>query len=180
MTDAEILSEMIREEALRPVSAQRSVELREEQADDSKVTISQIPTDAVIINADMFTAPTSIFKNSRHECKRADYVIISEEKKRIVYIEMKQSRASSGEEVFLQLLGAKCFIAYCREIGRGFWGYEDFLKDYQERFILFSHTSTEKRRTRLSRVYASPQNSIPKKYLTMPGQKHVQFDEIAG
>lgn len=179
MTDTEILLEMIKEEARPRIQANHSIELREKQEQDSKVTISKIPRDAVVIKADIFKEPKSIFMNSRNECKRADYVIISEEKKRIVYIEVKLEKAHSGKDVIRQLWGAKCFIAYCREIGIGFWENSDFLKNYQERFIVFSHTSARKRMVRLPRIPASRSHNAPGNPLKLPGVRHIPFDEIA-
>ena len=77
-SDMKILSELIKDDALIPPHREYgkpAVLLRERdpQAQDSKITIRGLPEDALIINADVFAAPKEIFKNTRHECKRADY-----------------------------------------------------------------------------------------------------------
>ncbi len=92
MTDTEILSEMIKS----PVQTSEEygkllVKLYETQAPDVNVEIRDLPEDAVIIKADDFPPPDTIFKGEKGECCRADYILISEKEKCILYIELKQN-----------------------------------------------------------------------------------------
>jgi len=66
MTDSDILLEMIKEEALISLDEEhdkKKVVLIEDQVPDSKVTIKNVPPDALVIKVDLFPAPTPIFKN---------------------------------------------------------------------------------------------------------------------
>lgn len=105
------------------------------QYPQSLTKICGLPDNAIVIKVDAFTAPDAVFAGSHDECKRADYVIISDAagKKVIVYIEMK-ARKGSEKAIIQQLKGAQCFIMYCREIGRSFWKKQNFLEGYRHRF----------------------------------------------
>ncbi len=79
----EILSQLIKKHALIELETEQSkkprVTLKEPSAKYSFVIISNMPDDALVIKADEFESPSSIFNGKHGECKRADYVIISEE-----------------------------------------------------------------------------------------------------
>ncbi len=101
MSDTEILDRLIREDARVPTETRHDrivAELREDRA-DSCVTLRGLPSDAFVIMADRFPSPDTVFKGEKGECKRADYVVISERKKCILYIEVKRTSDSWTEEV---------------------------------------------------------------------------------
>ncbi len=179
MSDAEILIQMFKDTAL--VQKQKPyrkwmVELQEPQAEDSKVSIHHLPEDALIIKADAFRAPDTIFQGKHGECKRADYVIISAERKRIVHIELKRSKASKNA-IIKQLKGARCLIEYCRAIGKHFWDEPHFLDGYQHRFVSIGRTSISKRPTRISKRNSA--HDTPERMLTLQAPHHLQFNELA-
>lgn len=83
MTDMDILSQMIKDSALVQLGdnyGKPFVKLIESQAPDSLATINHLPADSIVIKADEFRSPNDVFKGEKGECKRADYVLISEEK----------------------------------------------------------------------------------------------------
>ena len=89
MPDMDILSQMIKGTTLvQPEEeyGKQLVKLSEPQAPDSKATIRNLPADVMIIKVDAFRSPDDVFNGGNGECKRADYVIISAEKKCIIYI----------------------------------------------------------------------------------------------
>ena len=155
MTDIEILNELIAPSAKIPLSAQHGkfhVDLKEPQCLDSEVTIRDLPSEAIVIKADSFKSPDSVFAGARGECKRADYVIIAEKDGRIfvIYIEMKKTKGQLNH-IVQQLAGTQCFVRYCREIGKAFWMQSGFLDSAQHRFVSIGHTSIPKSKTRIDR-----------------------------
>ncbi len=187
MTDTQILSEMIADAALETITPRAYgqseqnlkyvVDLREPKEPDSMVTIENMPEDALVIKADVFHSPDSVFKGSKGECKRADYVIISETKKRIIYIEMKRT-SDEWNKIVKQLMGAQCFISYCQEIGRAFWEDRDFLCKYENRFINIRHTGSVKRKP----TYETPctgLHDVPDNAMKVSYAKSIQFNRIA-
>ena len=145
MSDFEILRELIREEALASVKYQygKKIIVLEEPGNQQQsaysLKIYNVPDDVIAFKADDFPPPNSIFKNSKGECKRADFVVIASDDKAkwIVHIEMKSGNTGLGREIEQQLRGARCLVAYCRVIGQEFWQEPKFLeqKNYQQRFI---------------------------------------------
>jgi len=180
MGDMEILSQMIKGTALvtcEGLARRPRVILREPQEADSSATISELPSDALVIKVDSFRSTDGIFNGSNGECKLADYVIISERKKCIIYIELKRTK-DSWNQIVKQLLGAQCFIKYCQEIGKEFWGEQNFLSGYEHRFVSISHTSISKRPTRYKRD-AKP-NKTPNQALKISWPKNIQYNMLAG
>ena len=180
MPEMRILSEMIKSTAL--VGLQGSpdkprVILTESQAPDSSATISALPADALVIRVDAFRSPDDVFNGAKGECKRADYVIISARKRCILYIELKRTK-DNWNQIVKQLMGAKCFVKYCQEIGKAFWNAGDFLNGYEHRFISIAHTSLSKRPTRIKNK--APVHSSPERALKVDWPKNLQFNQLAG
>lgn len=151
MTDIELLDQMVKDEA--KVAYEKNgniyVKLTEQKCLDSSVTIFGIPEDAIIIKADSFNAPDSIFKGTKGECRRADFIIVAKagRKKIVVCIEMKR-KSGQENEIIQQLKGARCLLSYCQEIGKAFWCKKDFLDGYIYRFVSIKHISMPKQTTR--------------------------------
>lgn len=157
MSDIAILKEMIKESArvsLKDRKAKKQVILNEPPPADYSVTIDGMPDDdqLVVIKADAFTSPQAVFIGSKGECKRADFVIIADtgQKKVILCIEMKAGKGESETDIIGQLKGAKCFVAYCQEIGQLFWNKPNFLKDYEYRFVSIKNIKLNKTSTRFN------------------------------
>jgi len=179
-SDKEILVEMIFPEALVALETEyekSTVVLKEEGVRGSEVCIRNIPTDSVVIKADNFPAPTKFFNGEQGECKRADFIIISTEKKVIIYIELKAGQ-KSGCYIVKQLKGASCLVSYCQEIAKQFWNKDDFLAGYQQRYIGLTHLSINKRssRLKLAELHDSPDSFLK---ISSPNKKYLQFQELA-
>lgn len=115
--DVEILMQLLKPAATVPLEEEYGkhfVTLREPQAPDSQVTVRHLPADTIAIKVDAFSSPDAIFNGKNGECKRADYVLISPERRTIVYIEIKRTR-DCFEDIVKQLKGAQCFMNYCRD-----------------------------------------------------------------
>lgn len=179
--DLNILDEMIKNEArieLTDNYGKKQVILPEPQA-KYEITIRNVPENTIVINADQFESPKTIFKGNQGECKRADYIIVSNENKKkiIVIIEMKAGKASE-KDVIKQLKGAECLIYYCQKIGESFWGNSSFLNEYKYRFICVKHIKLNKKPTREkkdSKIHNRPENMLKIAY-----QRTLEFNRLIG
>ena len=88
MDDCSIFLELIADKALIEKVARyelNTVSL-EETKENVKFEIRGIPDDAFVIKLDKYFSVDSIFKGNHGECKRADFIIVSHEDKKIIYI----------------------------------------------------------------------------------------------
>ena len=188
MSDFDILRDLIWEEALASVEdeyGKKTIVLKE-SSNQSEYSLKtrNVPDDVIAFKADDFPPPNSIFKNSKGECKRADFVVIASDDKVnwIVHIEMKGGNTGSGKEIKQQLRGARCLVAYCRAIGQEFWQEPNFLeeKNYQQRFISVKNIRIPKRPTRQGSK--SGQHDTPENMLKIDGlaRGRLQFNELVG
>jgi|CXWL01.1.fsa_nt_gi hypothetical protein len=181
MSDIQILDEMVSQNAklaVETANGKNKVVLIEPQ-DNLSVTLSGLPDNAIILKADAFKSPDTIFNGTKGECKRADFVIVANigKKKVIVCIEMKATK-DSRKEIVQQLTGAQCLARYCQEIGRQFWQQRDFLEGYVYRFVSIGHISIAKQKTRISRQ--APIHDHPDKMLKIDWPHHLEFNHLAG
>ncbi|MEM9542489.1 MAG: hypothetical protein AAGA60_23740 [Cyanobacteria bacterium P01_E01_bin.42] len=123
--DLNILDEMIQDRAKNELieysNGKRKVILAETDGTNYSVTVIQVPEDTIVIKSDYFEAPQNFFQSKKGECKRSDFIMISNynKKKFIIFIEMKQTRAPE-KEIIQQFKGSECLIAYCQKIGQLF------------------------------------------------------------
>lgn len=183
MTDLDILRQMIKDSArieLVDSYDKKKVELAESQQTNSSVTVLGLPDDTIVIKADAFASPKSVFNDLQGECKRADFIIVTSDgdRKTIICIEMKVGKGETEAEIIKQLKGAKCFIVYCREIGRSFWGAPSFLDDYTYRFVSIRESSIAKRRTRPD--LQTGVHDQPDKMLKLLGKGSFQYNRLVG
>lgn len=188
MSDRDILEQMIKSEArigLHEKGGSKSVVLKEPQNPRTKVEILGMPPDSVVIKTDMFGSPDSLLNDKMGIRKRADYAIISAKRKCILYVEMKKSN-KKRKHIVSQLRGAKCVVAYCREVGRIFWNEESFLLGYQDRYISVGHTSTQYKKTRMNtsrskgRDTPKAMHDVPERAMKVGHLYPLPFDKIAG
>lgn len=183
MPSIPILKELVRESACVPIVSNaygRNIVTLVEPNEYS-VTINGMPSsdEAIVIKVDSFPAPKSIFKGSKGECKRADFVIISEvgNKKIVIYIEIKsKATTSQARDIIQQLKGAKCVVKYTQEIGRIFWG-NDPLVGFEDRYVCLRNISLSKRKTRITTgsIHDSPESMLK---INCPN--NLQFNELIG
>jgi hypothetical protein len=179
MSDMEILSKLILESALIPLENEHGkqvIRLQEAGIKDSVSFIRNIPSDVIVIKADEFPAPKTFFKGDNGECKRADFIIISEEKKVILCVELKAG-AKDASHIVKQLKGASCVISYCKEIGRQFWSESTFLDGYAHRYVGMVNLSVSKKP---SRHKSTPLHDSPESFLKISSPHYLQFNQLAG
>ena len=184
MNDIAILQEMLNAGAqvpLQQTAGQCSVTLRDKQA-KTTVEIADIPDDSIVIRAEAFKPPT-VFKGSKGERRRADFVIVSnaENENWIICIETQAGTGKDPEDVEQQLRGTQCFIGYCKCIGQSFWQSENFLDGYQYRFVSISGININKQTTR----FYKPKNQSrekshdsPDTFLEILERQNLHFDEL--
>jgi hypothetical protein len=182
MSDTSVLQRMLQPSILISLEnhyENKKVILIENQAPDSFIEIHKIPADALVIDLDKAFNNQGLFQGKSGECKRADYVIISEQEKRVLFIEMKRSNAPAID-IINQLKGALCAFEYCQIIGREFFQERDFLAQYQKRFISVRHTGGTKQRTEIEQTAPmGERHNTPDHPLRISWAKCIQFRKIA-
>jgi hypothetical protein len=188
MSDLCILQELLSNEAMVILEndnhGKKKVTLIEPECYDHKgysITINNMPVDSVVIKADFFPPPRKFFKNTKGECKRADFVIITntDKKNLIIIIEMKKSKKANNK-IIQQLKGARCVIDYCRSIVHEFWQKEDFLnpKEYVYRFVSISGISSKKKP--IYKLLHGSLHDSPERMLIIKPPHNLQFRKLAG
>lgn len=188
MSDLDILRDLLKGEALATTENQygkKVVILKEPRSQPEYfIEICNAPNDIIAIKVDEFPASNKIFKNSKGECKRADFVILAHTSaaKWIIYLEMKSGNNSSNPEIVQQLKGAECFVAYCRALGQIFWRQPKFLEEqnYLRRFISVKNISMNKQPTWL--LLQSEPHDSPEKMLRIsaPSRNRLDFNKMVG
>ena len=185
--DLDILKELIKDEALVTVRKDQYgnnfLELKEHGGESSgyKINVLRTPDDTVAIKSDMFPPPKRIFRNTKGECKRADFVIIAKDGRKnwIIYVELKRSNNGLEKEIMQQLQGSRCFIDYCRTVGRTFWGKPSFLEenDYQQRYVSVKNISVNKRPSRITNppLHDCPENMLK---ISAPPKNRIWFKQL--
>ena len=149
VNDIEILQDMLSSAVRVPLQQEGqnkpSVQLIDDQA-ATAVEIKGLPYDSIVIRAEDFENPLTIFNGSKGERKRADFVIVSNEEqgKWIICIETQAGNDKSEGHIRAQLKGAQCFIGYCKCIGISFWESVEFLDGYQYRFVSMANINSNK------------------------------------
>ena len=184
MSNTEILEKMLHSCSLIPLKSYVSknnkikykICLTEAQTQNSFFEIYNLPVDAFVIDLDKSFNNQKLFKGNAGECKRADYMIISESYARILFIEMKQS-SDSATDITYQLRGALCVFEYYQIIAREFFKIKDFI-NFEKRFIALMHTNAKKNITP-SKDSCSKANNHPDNYFRVFGRNSMQFNALA-
>ena len=183
VNDITILQEMLSDAVRVPLQQEGqdrpSVALMDDQA-ETTVEVKELPHESIVIRADAFNPRKPVFKGSKDERRRADFVIVSNEEneKWIICIETQTSESKDEDRVVAQLKGARCFISYCQCIGKSFWESSTFLDGYQERFISIANISIDKLRTRPDSQNDGKLHDTPDDFLDISGRQSLYFDEL--
>ena len=183
MNDIQILQEMLNPDVqvvLQPGQDRPSAQLTDSQS-GTTVEIKGLPYNSIVIRAEDFENPLTIFNGKKGERKRADFVIVSNddnETKWIICIETQESNSKKAWHVIQQLKGAYCFTSYCQCIGKSFWGSEQFLDGYQYRFVSIVEINFNRSRRRTQRFYPTAElhdcpDDFKKLSQTIPSPKKV-------
>ena len=180
VNDIQILKEMLSPDAqvmLQSRQGRPSVELTDSQS-GTTVEIKGLPHNSIVIKADDFDFPLAIFNDIKYIRRRADFVIVSNddsERKWVICLETKGGN-KTRTEIVAQLKGAVCFIRYCKCIVKSFWESDEFLDEYEYRFVSVARLNDPiKRRVKREKTTKSRKKS--KKYhLYYPAKLHNRPD----
>ena len=140
------------------------------------ICIKNVPENVVAIKTDSFPDLGHFFHCSGDvgQCKRADFVVISNDKK-LIFIELSTTKKQT-KEVEQQLQGAQCVIEYCRSIGEKFYQCDSFLKDYNPYFVSIYNIGVEKRP--LKPMKKKVANGSPNNFLKISSPNNIQFNQL--
>lgn len=184
LTDSEILARLFKPSArvnlVPDAYGKQTIILDEPKRLDSSVTIAYLPGDTVAVNVDKFEAAAYVFNCDEGICKRADYALISETTKSILYVELKSSSSFQHKDIVHQFVGAQCFVSYCKELARRFWQSPGFMDGYCERFV--SIVSISSSQQPVIEREAGPAHSSPHTYMKIkhPNRKFLHFNKLLG
>ena len=137
------------------------------------LTIRFVPEDAIVFKCDSFPNTGEVFFNGRSgECKRADYVLVSESEKVIMIFELQKSNRKTAHEITAQLKGAKCIVDYCESISSEFLGMHDIFCGFTYRYYKSINTAPRKRAFGKEE---KPANQTPETARIIPGSS-IPFD----
>jgi len=158
-----------------------SVQLTDSQS-GTTVEIKGLPHNSIVIRAEDFKNPLTIFNGSRGERKRADFVIISNDergKKWIICIETQEMDSKLASHVIQQLKGAYCFVSYCKCIGKSFWESEEFLEGYEYRFVSIVELNFNRSRRRTHPFHSQGElHNRPEVYLKISRATTIYFQNL--
>ncbi|MBD2175783.1 hypothetical protein H6F42_02475 [Pseudanabaena sp. FACHB-1998] len=191
--DHKILSELISNNVEIPLiplpNSSNEVTLTENIDNTSySIKIKGLPKETFILKADEFPALLNFFKGLQGECKRADYVIFTniKNKKIAIFLELKSGNPDNKDSIN-QLKGAFCLYKYLQKVGQIFWGYTNFLMDYEIEFAVIKEIPQKiklkkqspnfRRENLVSQIPLDNSNSleIPKYFLSLKYQQEIYF-----
>jgi hypothetical protein len=179
VSDTSVLNRLFHQRATiqtEPYHGKKKVTLTEPQAADSSIEIHNLPEDAIVIDLDGALSNEKLFSGTKSECKRADYIIFSELRRTILFIEMKRSGAKR-KDITNQLKGSLCAFEYTQAVAREFFDESGFLATYQRRFISIKHTGIKSRKTEIEKTAGT--HNAPDKHLILSWARTVQYNKIA-
>lgn len=179
VTETKILNKMINNDAKIPLTdhyRKKKVSLVECNTTGSQLEIFNLPEDSIVINLDSRFENYKLFEGSAGECKRSDYIIISESKNIAIFIEMKKGKSDTSK-IIQQLKGSLCTYEYFQSIAREFFNKNKFLAGYNKRFVAFTRASLTKRKTKINK--AKNDHSTPNQPMKISGAQNIQFNMIA-
>ena len=178
MNDSPLLAQLLKSTVTISLEEERGktfARLQEPNEKDCEVTLRDLPDDAIVLKADSFPAPTSVFQGTKGECKRADYIIISEKKKCVLHIELKKTK-DIWADIVNQLKGAHCVFVYLKEIGKEFGREKTFLEKYKHCFVSIGHIGIAKGPVRFNKKH--PRNDTPERALQIASPHHLSFNQL--
>lgn len=182
--DINILKELLRDEMIFTPNHDANQDMQilaltDPDSPETKVSIMGVPECSIAIKSDYFKEVTKFFTSCHGECKRSDYILVSSkpEENWLIYIELKSSsKNTNNKAIAQQLCGSHCFFQYCKVVVEKFWKKSEFMKDYNERYVVFSSTGMSVKRP-VCLAPDCPIHDTPKKALRVGGNR-VQFNML--
>lgn len=164
-----LFSDGIIEETIREANGRRYVRLKE-LAPDAKlkhVDLYDLPVESMLLKLDLSSPPNSLFKGTKGECKRCDYLLITHfnDRKILLFIEMK-SRSFKEGDVVKHFKASECITDYAASVLKRFFSLSSFFDDYEKRFVVFYKRPVAKSHLRPSN--GGNRNKTPETMLKYP------------
>jgi len=133
------------------------------------IKIFNIEHDSLLIKIDKTKPPNTLFKNTKGERKRCDYLLITKRNSKyyLVFIEIKSAKLNNNH-IIKQFKGAECIVDYSSAILRRFHDKPNFFNTFDKRFVCFYKPNIPKRTTRPIKNSSKPnsgKNTTPEKML---------------
>ena len=127
------------------------------------IEIRDVPENSILLKTHDYPPPDKIFKSTKGECKRCDYVLLAPYKGDLyfIFIEMKSQNLDSRDFV-PQLMGGDCFMTYCAAMAEKFHGAlisSNLL--HKRNIVLHAHFPFDKKPTRFSRMLKKSIRTAP-------------------
>jgi hypothetical protein len=175
MNNTELLEKLFNNNLIKPENGDYGKPcIKLAESSDYSITIYNIPKYSVAIKTDNFPDLGNFFNCTSDvgQCKRADFVIIADEK--LIFIELCRSK-KQAQEVVQQLKGAQCVIEYCRNISEKFYNYTAFLENYNSYFVSIYNIGINKKPNTIS---INKENKTPDKFLKISSPNNIQFKQL--
>lgn len=183
MSCFDLIDQMIHANArvgLKQNYARFKVTLTEPACADSEVTVDHVPQRSIVIKLDGRLSLLDIFKGNLGECKRADYIIVSDTGNGIVFVhlEIKREKGGTTRDACNQLRGSECFAKYLQYLGKAFGGEHEFLDGVSHRFVRVCGTRPRKRKTRVTKPDGAVFHDSPDSAMKIYGTQYVPYKKL--
>ncbi len=182
MSDTTVLNRMIKDTAKISLDdhhdGRKKIVLIEHGTTGSELEIHNIPHDAIVIDVDSSFENSNLFASGAGECKRSDYIIVSESAKIVLFIEMKNGNPNT-KDIIKQLKGGLCVFEYFQSVAREFFSENGFLSEYKKCFVAFKQVNLVKKKTTIDKL-ATGLHSSPENLLRVSWAKTIQFGRVSG
>ena len=148
MNTTDTLRALIADNAILPISQEhgKNICILSEPESNYEFKLRHLPMDSLIIKCDKFPNTDVFFRSDNMECKRADYALVSESEKIIMFFELKRSTTSAKNvAIVAQLKGAACILEYCGLIAGSFLGVRDIFYKFDRRYYIVHRKSSVRR-----------------------------------
>jgi hypothetical protein len=157
----------------------RTVTLREEQCDDSEVTLSELPDDTLIVRLDRFPDARGFLKNEKGECGRCDFLVLTVYKGRsfALFLEMKRGK-TEAHKITQQLRGGWCVFLYLEALLEKFHDKRRIAAGFRTRFAACRKTKLDKRPIRPSAKLSG--HDRPEKFAALSRHRRIPLGYLLG
>jgi hypothetical protein len=129
-----------------------------------KMVIRDVPEGSLLLKMQQYPELRNIFKSTRGECKRCDYILLTPSGNDLyaIFIEMKSHRPDNRDPI-PQFRGADCFMTYCRAVAEQFYDTAFSSCSAKKRFVLFYVNNANKKSFSprpVRAVHSSPENMM--------------------
>ena len=182
MSITQAIQEMLKPSLFEPktkIFNEWTAHLSEPKQLNCKVKITGLTKDCLIIRSDACCPPSHMFQSKKGECRRADFLFISETLKKIVVVEFKCGSDGKKSSVIQHLKGSLCLSHLFGQVSFWFWNEPNFANTFEFQFVWLIK-GVRKRGTNVQRKIRKSllANNNPNNPLKIYCGKSVTFKEL--